>query len=124
MAGEGAHAPDELVTYTATSTSTEVFGRTLNTARHNHFVIDSPSGPAEAVWTGEAFLAGISACGVTLVQGAARDAGIPLDRLEVRIDGSRLKSAPADFHHIDLVFAYSGPTLDQAEELTKIWKDR
>ena len=115
---------DEFISYTVTSTSTEVYGRTVNTARANHFVIDSPSGPAEALLTGEAFLAGISACGVTLVQGAAKEAGIPLERLSVAIQGARLKSKPADFHHIDVHFTYRGPSEDQAKELTEIWRNR
>ena len=43
-------------------------GRALNQARTNHFVIDSPSGPHEALSSGEAFLAGVSSCGVTLIE--------------------------------------------------------
>ena len=115
---------DDFISYTVTSTSTDVYGRTVNTARTNHFVIDSPSGPAEALLTGEAFLAGISACGVTLVQGAAKEAGIPLEKLTVAIEGARLKSKPADFHHVDVHFTYRGPNQAQAKELTEIWQAR
>lgn len=115
---------DDLTATSVTSTSTEVFGRTLNSARHNHFVIDSPYEPAEAVSTGESFLAGISACGVTLVQGAARDEGIPLERLSVEITSYRSDAAPADFHHIDVELTYTGPSVEQAETLTEIWKSR
>ena len=116
--------PDDLITTSVTSTSTEVVGRTLNRARHNHFVIDSPSGPGEALSTGEAFLAGISACGVTLVQGAAKQAGIAIDRLEVDIAATRLAANPVDFHRIDVRFAYTGTTLAEAEQLTETWKAR
>ena len=45
---------------TVTSVSTATKGRVINSARHNHWVIDSPSGPGEAVSTGESFLAGLS----------------------------------------------------------------
>lgn len=115
---------DDVITTTVNSVSTEVYGRTLNRARHNHFVIDSPNGPGEALATGEAFLAGISACGVTLVQGAAKAGAIPLDRLEVDITARRLASNPVDFAAIDVAFRYRGPTLAQAEELTAAWKAR
>ena len=77
-----------------------------------------------ALLTGEAFLAGISACGVTLVQGAAKEAGIPLEKLTVAIEGARLKSKPADFHHVDVHFTYRGPNQAQAKELTEIWQAR
>ncbi|HSL47511.1 MAG TPA: hypothetical protein VK878_00500 [Candidatus Deferrimicrobiaceae bacterium] len=45
---------------TVRSGSSGVLGRSLNSARHQHFVLDSPSGPNEAITNGEAFLAGIS----------------------------------------------------------------
>ena len=45
---------------TVTSVSTATKGRVINSARHTHWVIDSPSGPGEAVSTGESFLAGLS----------------------------------------------------------------
>ena len=115
---------DDLTATSVISTSTEIAGRVLNSARHNHFVIDSPYEPAEAVSTGESFLAGISACGVTLVQGAARDEEIPLDRLSVEITSYRGDAKPFDFDHIDVELIYTGPTLEQAEALTEIWKSR
>ena len=116
-------AEDRILT-TVSSVSTEVYGRTLNKARHNHFVIDSPNGPGEALATGEAFLAGISACGVTLVEGAAKQEGISLDRLAVDITAARLVSNPVDFDRIDVHFTYRGPSQADAERLTDIWKAR
>ena len=114
----------DLMSTSVTSTSTEVGGRTLNTARHNHFVIDSPHGPNEALTTGEAFIAGIAACGVTLVQGAAATESITLDRLSVAITSYRPEASPEDFDHIDVEFTYAGPSQQQAETLTEIWKAR
>jgi uncharacterized OsmC-like protein len=115
---------NDMTATTVTSTSTEVYGRTINTARHNHFVIDSPNGPGEALSTGEAFLAGIAACGVTLVQGAAATENIAIDRLSVDVTSFRAAANPVDFDHIDVEFTYTGPTFDQAETLTQIWKSR
>ena len=54
---------DDEIRYSTISRSTEVSGRTITSARNNHLVIDSPSGPNEAITTGEAFAAGIAAYG-------------------------------------------------------------
>ena len=115
---------EDVISTNVVSVSTEVYGRTLNKARHNHFVIDSPNGPGEALATGEAFLAGISACGVTLVQAVAKTEGIRLDRLEVDITGHRLVANPVDFASIDVGFRYTGPSLAEAERLTETWQAR
>lgn len=112
-------------TVTSVSTvSTETKGRVINTARHNHFVIDSPTGPGEALSTGEAFLAGISACGVTLVQGVAAADGVPIERLEVDITSVREPDNPYDFASIDVAFVYRGTPKADAERLTETWKAR
>ncbi len=116
--------PDDLITTFVTSASTEVYGRTLNQARHNHFVIDSPNGPGEALSTGEAFLAGISACGVTLVESVAKADGLVLERLEVAITAVRLASNPIDFDHIDVAFRYRGVSPADALRLTETWQAR
>lgn len=113
-----------MTTTSVTSVNTEVYGRTLNTARHNHFVIDSPNGAGEALGTGEAFLAGISACGVTLVEGAAKAEGLTYDRLAVDITSYRSAENPVDFDHIDVAFTYRNIAQADAEKLTEIWKSR
>lgn len=115
---------EDLITTSVTSTSTEVYGRTINQARHNYFVIDSPNGPGEALATGEAFLSGIAACGVTLVQGVAKAEGITLDRLSVAIRGIRLAANPVDFHQVEIDFSYRGPNQEQANHLTETWQAR
>ena len=115
---------DDEIRYAVRSRSTEVPGRTLNSARTNHFVIDSPSGPNEALTTGEAFLSGIAACGVTLVQSIAKERGVALGPLSVDIAGVRLKSSPADFSRIEVRFDFDGTGQQQAEELVDGWKSR
>ena len=115
---------DDEIRYEMTSYSTEVVGRTLNSARNNHFVIDSPSGPGEALWTGEAFLAGIAACGVTLVQSIAKEQGAALGPLSVNIAGVRLKSKPADFSRMDVKFEFRQTDPKVAEDLVEGWKSR
>jgi uncharacterized OsmC-like protein len=104
------------------SVSTDTLGRTLNSARANHFVIDSASGPGEAVTSGEAFLAGISSCGVNVVKGAAERSDVPLKRITVEIDGIRSIQNTADFARIDVRFLMTGPTAAQAEQLVQHWQ--
>src|SRR5688572_13645466 len=101
---------DDLKIDSVRSVSTDTPGRTLNSARANHFVIDSASGPGEAVTSGEAFLAGISSCGVNVVKGAAQRDQISLQRVHVEIDGVRSVQNTADFARIDVRFLMTGPT--------------
>src|SRR5712692_3392687 len=102
---------------TVRSYSTGTPGRALNQARMHHFVLDSPSGPNEALTNGEAFLAGISSCGVTLIEKHAHDTGVPVARMEVVIDGIRSLPAPARFQRIDVDFRIEGVDQAQAEAL-------
>lgn len=107
--------------YTVRSYSRSVVGRSLNDIRNHHLAIDSPS-LGQEITSGEAFLSGISACGVTLVQGAARDAGVPLDRLEVTIEGYRNPNEPR-FDRVAMRFVLEGVSQEQAEELVGRYKD-
>jgi len=114
--------PDDMKVDSVRSFSTDILGRTLNSARANHFVIDSSSGPGEAVTSGEAFLAGISSCGVNVVNGAAQRSQVPLRRVQVEINGLRSVQNTADFARIDVRFLMTGPTAAQAQELVQHWQ--
>lgn len=96
-------------------------GRTLNTARNNHFVIDSPT-LGEALGSGEAFLAGVSSCGVTLVEGHAQRTGVALKSLAVSIEGVRTADHPMDFQSISMRFEIGGVSREQAEELVRVYQ--
>lgn len=109
---------------TVRSYSSGIVGRALNAARTNHFVVDSPSGPNEAVTSIEAFLSGISSCGVTLIELRARELGLPLARTEVTIEGTRSLENPADFRAIALRFELSGVDQAQAEQLVEAYRGR
>ncbi|MFT7648514.1 MAG: putative OsmC-like protein [Candidatus Poriferisodalaceae bacterium] len=109
---------------TVTSASTDTKGRVINSARHNHWVIDSPSGPGEAVSTGESFLAGLSSCAVTLVQSIAAEEGVALGPLSVEVSSHRSADLPYDYARIDVDFRYVGIDLATAERLTESWKGR
>ena len=104
--------------------SSGVLGRSLNAARTQHFVLDSPSGPNEAVTNGEAFLAGISSCGVTLIEKYAADNGIRLDSMEATIEGVRSNAEPNRFQAINVKFEIRGVDQAQADHLVATWQDR
>lgn len=104
------------------SYSAGTVGRSLNTVRDHHFVIDSPT-IGEEITSGDAFLAGVSSCGVTLVERAAQGASIPLQRMEVTIDGLRDRDAPTSFARVEMRFRLVGVTQEQAEWLVGRYKD-
>lgn len=108
--------------YQSRSKTTDVPGRTLNTARTNHWVIDSPSGPNEAVTTGESFVAGIAACGTSLIELHAQRNKLPFGTLEVAIDGVRTDESWPDFANIDIHFTFTGISAGQADEYVEVWK--
>ena len=57
---------------TVRSYSSGTPGRCLNNVGMHHFVVDNTAGPNEEITPADAFLAGISACGVLLVETFAR----------------------------------------------------
>ncbi len=108
--------------YAVRSRTTDVPGRTLNQARTNHWVIDSPSGPNEAVTTGESFMAGIAACGVTLVESLAQQKELPFGTLTVDAEAVRTEASMPDFDHVDFHFAFTGIDKEQAAYYVDVWK--
>lgn len=107
---------------TVRSYSSGTVGRSVNTVRNHHFVIDSPS-IGDEITSGDAFLAGVSSCGVTLVERAAQDMGIPLQRMAVTIEGLRDRQAPSSFARITMHFRLVGVSQEQAETLVGRYKD-
>lgn len=114
---------DDVVTTEVISTSTHVPGRSLNQAGKHHLVIDSPS-LGEEIGSVDAFLAGISSCGVNVVELGAKELGIPLQRTEAKIEGVRPKADPSRFARIDLTFTLHGVTSDQATALVARYQQR
>ena len=113
---------DELIVNRVLSASTATPGRSVNQVRTHQLVIDEPvhaGGPGEQITPAEAFLAGISACGVLLVQGRARESAVRLMRTEVTIEAVRHRSDTSVFQRIDMVFRLAGPTQEQALELVE-----
>jgi len=99
-------------------------GRALNRARMHQFVLDSSSGPGEGLTNSEAFLAGISSCGVTLIEKYAQGANVPVSGMEVEISGTRAQAEPARFRTIAVRFQIHGVGQRDAERLVGIWQER
>src|SRR5207248_3792082 len=105
-------AGEDLVVHRVPSSSTTTPGRALNQVRTHQLVIDEPThlgGPGEEITPAEAFLAGVSACGVLLVQGRARDTRVRLDSVEATIEGIRHRSDTSVFQRIEILFRLKGP---------------
>ena len=113
---------EQYISTAVRSYSAGLVGRSLNTARNQHFVIDSPT-IGEALGSGEAFLAGVSSCGVTLCENAARQMGVPLQRMEVTIEGLREKDRPANFARVEMRFTLYGVDQEQADAVVQRYKD-
>ena len=102
-------------------------GRAENRARDRLLIIDEPvhaGGPGREITPAEAFLAGISACGVLLVESYAREAGLPVRGVEAEIQGLRDARDPSWFQRIHLRFHVAGATREQAEALVERYKGR
>lgn len=110
---------------TVRSSSSGVIGRAQSEARGHRLFLDSSGRPQPDAFTnGEAFLAGVSSCGVTLIEGHAQETGVPLTHLEVTIEGSRLNADPGRFNAVTMTFELAGVTQEQAEKLVETYRGR
>lgn len=110
---------------TVRSSSSGVIGRASSVARGQRLVLDSSTRPQpDALTNSEAFLAGISSCGVTLIEMHAHQVGIPLTHLEVTIEGMRTAAEPARFARVSLTFRLGGVTAAQGERLVETYRSR
>jgi uncharacterized OsmC-like protein len=113
---------DELLVTAVHSRTSGVRGRSLNDARRNHFVVDASGDAAEAITPGEAFLSGLSACGVLMLERVAAEREVPLTVAEAWIDGVRRRSDASRFQRVDLRFRLAGPTREQAADLVAYYQ--
>jgi uncharacterized OsmC-like protein len=109
---------------TIRSSTSGTLGRARNEARGVTVTLDSSSRPQpDALTNSEAFLAGISSCGVTLIEMHARETGVPLERMTVAIEGRRPASEPR-FSAIAMRFELAGVSQAQAEDLVETYRKR
>jgi len=110
---------------TVRSSSSGVIGRAESSAHGARIVLDSSSRPQpDALTNSEAFLAGVSSCGVTLIEGYAREKGVPMTRMDVIIEGSRTAEEPNRFASVTMRFEISGVSQEEAEHLVDTYRGR
>jgi uncharacterized OsmC-like protein len=109
---------------TIRSSSSGTIGRARNEVRGVALHFDSSGRPQPDAFTNsEAFLGGISSCGVTLIEMHARETGVPLQGTTVVIEGRRPPTEPR-FTAIAMTFELAGVTQAQAEELVETYRKR
>ena len=87
---------------TVRSSNSGVLGRARSEARGHRIVLDSSSRPQPDAFTNsEAFLAGVSSCGVTLIETHAKEIGVPMKGIDVTIEGARALGFDADYGTIE-----------------------
>lgn len=125
-------APSTVREYEVEARSTDTFGRVLASARTHHFIVDGPvqnGCPGEAVTPPELFLSAVASCGVELLHVIARDEGVPLARVAVRIRGtvdrgSQPRTDVTVFTAVRLAFELSGVPAARAAALVEGFKRR
>lgn len=118
--------------YTVHAASTATFGRVLLDAREQHLVIDGPVAngcPGEALGPAEAFLGGVAACAVELVQVLARDGGVDVGAVEAEISGTidrahAIRDDVTIFSSVTLHFMLRGVGDEDAAALVQAFKGR
>jgi uncharacterized OsmC-like protein len=118
---------EELLFTRVRSQTSDVPGRSLNEARERKFVIGEPvyaGGTGDEISPGEAFLGGISACGVMMLERRARETGVSLRHAQASIEGTRLASDTSWYTAIDLRFRLAGPSQEEAETLVAHYQSR
>jgi len=115
---------DQEIVNTVQSTTTNVHGRTLNSAGVHHFIIDGPSRPNEEITSADAFLAGVSSCATHLMEDFAEEENVRLERANVEIRAVRPAAEPNRFDHVDLRIELIGPSHEQGERLVERFKGR
>jgi len=115
----------EVKVETIRSSSSGTLGRAVSQAREHRLALDSSSRPQPDAFTNsEAFLAGISSCGVTLIEMHAAETRVPLKRMDVTIEGARTVADPTRFASITMRFRLAGVSQAEAEQLIETYRGR
>ena len=108
-------------------------GRSVISARHHHFIIDSPpplGGPNEAVNPIEILLSSLGSCGVLVSEKAAAELNIPLTAASTTVEGDLdprgVKGADVNprIQVFRVKLSLTGPTKKQAEQLVQAIRSR
>ena len=118
--------------YAVSARSTDTFGRVLCNARQHHFIIDGPvqnGCPGEELTPPEAWLAGVAACGVELIQVLGRQQGHENIRVRADIQATLDRANPIRtdatvFNSVRLDLEIAGVKPEIAFELAEQFKKR
>src|SRR5437879_12020693 len=103
---------------TIRSSSSGTIGRAVSHVRGQRLTLDSSTHPQPDAFTNsEAFLAGVSSCGVTLIEMHAQETGVPLQRMTATIEGVRVPPEPR-FSRITMRFELIGASQAQDDALS------
>lgn len=124
--------PPPVREYSVAGRSTDVFGRVLCSARQHHFIVDGPvqnGCPGEELTPPEAFLSGVAACGVELLQVIAREEKSSVGSIDLAIhatvDRSRQKREDVTvFSTVRLDFRIGGCDSETAARLVQGFRRR
>jgi uncharacterized OsmC-like protein len=105
----------QLLKHSVRTATTDTFGRTLNSTRMHHYVIDGTQEPAEEITPVEVFLSSVSACAVQHVERWSREDGVTIAGAVADIEGVRFADRPERFDHVTLRIEVRGATQEQAE---------
>src|SRR5881409_4105816 len=115
----------ELKVDSVRSESSGTLGREVSKGHGATLALDSSSRPQPDAFTNsEAFLAGVSSCGVTLIEIHAQESGIPMTGIQVTIDGARTAAEPNRFTTVTMTFEIAGVSQSQADELVATYRGR
>ena len=107
------------------SESSGTLGRAVSRGHGATLTLDSSGRPQPDAFTNsEAFLAGVSSCGVTLIEMHAKESGIAMQGLDVTIEGARTSTDPTRFASVTMTFEFSGVSQAQADELVQTYRGR
>ena len=118
--------------YSVAAQSTDTFGRVLCSARQHHFIIDGPEQngcPGEELTPPEAFLAGVAACGVELIQVLGRQQGHDNIAVHAALDAQLDRDNPVRtdhtvFNSVKIRLEIGGVARDVAFELAEQFKKK
>lgn len=109
------------------------FGRSLMSARGNHWIFDSVppiNGPNEEVNPLDALVGALPACGIMIYEAVARDEGIALNAInatvEADLDPRGVAGAPVNprIRAFRVTMNVDGPTLEEAEMMADEYRAR
>ncbi|HST05871.1 MAG TPA: OsmC family protein [Chloroflexia bacterium] len=125
-------APTDLREYLVGGRSTETPGRVLCSARTHHIIVDGPvqnGFPGEEITPPEAFLCGVAACGVELVQMFAIQQELPLTSVKIEIKavldrGNPVRTDYTVFNKVHLDAHVTGVSQEQGAQLVEAFTHR